>query len=111
MSHPYQCYREIMTQREAWEEAIKVVLAQEGEIRAFFQNTRPDHIVFAGCTSPYYAGKAAADYWQSATGIPARAVPCSELIQFPETYYSERLGKPVLMVLSRSGKSQAAACA
>jgi glutamine---fructose-6-phosphate transaminase (isomerizing) len=105
MSHPYQCYREILTQRKAWEEAVDVVLAQEKEIRTFFQSTHPDQIIFAGCTSPYYAGKAAADYWQSITGLPARAVPCSELIQFPETYYSAKLGKPVLMVLSRSGKT------
>jgi glutamine---fructose-6-phosphate transaminase (isomerizing) len=90
---------------EAWKEAVETVLAQSKSIQSFFNEKQPGQIIFAGCTSPYYAGNSAAAYWQSALGLPVRAVPCSELIQFPSSYYSTKAGKPVLVVLSRSGKT------
>ena len=104
MSHPYKCYSEILTQRAAWQEAVEVVLSHEPTIRSFFKDLQPTQIIFAGCTSPYYAGKSAAPYWQSILNIPVTAAPCSELIQFPETYYLKE-NKPLLVVLSRSGKT------
>jgi glutamine---fructose-6-phosphate transaminase (isomerizing) len=103
MGHPYKCYGEIMTQAEAWQEAVDVVHAGAEEVKAFFNRTQPGEVIFAGCTSPYYAGIASAAYWQSALGIPSKAVPCSELTQFPSSFYSTRCGEPVMVVLSRSG--------
>jgi glucosamine--fructose-6-phosphate aminotransferase (isomerizing) len=44
-------------------------------------------------------------YWQAKLGIPVRAVPCSELNQFPTAYYTSLPGEPVLVVISRSGKT------
>jgi len=105
MKHPYTCYKEILTQRGAWEETVEVVLSHSSQIRSFFQAAQPGQVIFAGCTSPLYAGNAAAVYWQSALGIPCRAVPCSELVQFPSAYYADQPGKPILVVLSRSGKT------
>jgi glutamine---fructose-6-phosphate transaminase (isomerizing) len=105
MSHPYKCYGEIITQAEAWQEAVDTVHAKSDEVKAFFDKTKPGEIIFTGCTSPYYAGLSSAAYWQSALGIPSIAVPCSELIQFPNSYISTRCGDPVLVILSRSGKT------
>jgi glucosamine--fructose-6-phosphate aminotransferase (isomerizing) len=105
MDNQYQCYYEIINQAEAWKEAVETVQAQAKSIRSFFDQMQPGQIIFAGCTSPYYAGNSSATYWQSALGIPARAVPCSELIQFSSSYYATKAGKPVLVVLSRSGKT------
>lgn len=105
MLHPYKCYFEITKQAAAWQECIEVVDSQAGRIRAFFEEMQPAEILFTGCTSPYYIGKSAAAYWQSALGIPARAVTCSELLQFPTSFYTTKHGKPVLVVISRSGKT------
>ena len=105
MSHPYQCYFEIINQAEAWQEAVENVQAKSESIKAFFDEMDPGEIIFTGCTSPYYAGISSAAYWQSALGIHTKAVPCSELIQFPSSFYSTKNGKPVLVVLSRSGKT------
>jgi glucosamine--fructose-6-phosphate aminotransferase (isomerizing) len=105
MNHPYNCYFEIINQAEAWQEAVDNVLAKSESILAFFDEMDPGEIIFTGCTSPYYAGISSSVYWQSALGIQARAVPCSELIQYPSSFYSTRKGKPVLVVLSRSGKT------
>jgi len=105
ISHPYTCYTEIITQAEAWQEGIDAVLAQANAIQAFFETLQPGEIIFTGCTSPYYAGMSAAAYWQAALGIPTRAVPCSELIQFPASYISTQHGKPALVIISRSGKT------
>jgi glutamine---fructose-6-phosphate transaminase (isomerizing) len=105
MGAPYKCYAEIVNQAVAWEEAVEKVMAQSDAIRAFYEELQPGEIIFAGCTSPYYAGLSSATYWESSLGIPAKAVPCSELIQFPAAYYSRRPGQPMLVVLSRSGKT------
>jgi glucosamine--fructose-6-phosphate aminotransferase (isomerizing) len=105
MTQHYICYGEIVDQAGAWQEAVDAVLAKRAAIQGFFAETQPAEIIFAGCTSPYYAGIAASVYWQSATGIHSRAVPCSELVQFPKGFYSSRDGKPVMVVLSRSGKT------
>ena len=105
MSRPYKCYFEITEQAQAWQECAHVIADQAGSIRSFFDTMQPGEIIFTGCTSPYYIGKSAATYWQSALGIPARAVTSSELIQFPSSFYSSALGQPVLVAISRSGKT------
>lgn len=105
MPHPYQAYFEITGQSTAWRECVEVVSAAQEEIGAFFAAARPSEIIFTGCTSPYFIGESVALYWQSALGIPVRAVPCSELVQFPSAYYTSLPGQPVLVVISRSGKT------
>lgn len=99
------CYEEIMTQEHAWQEAVRVSLHKKAEINAFFERTKPNKIFFLGCTSPYYAGTIAAAFWKSETGVHARAVPSSELVMFPSLYYSGLQSTPVVIALSRSGKT------
>jgi glucosamine--fructose-6-phosphate aminotransferase (isomerizing) len=105
MPHPYQAYFEITGQSAAWRESVEVVSAAQEEIGAFFAAARPSEIIFTGCTSPYFIGESVALHWQSALGIPVRAVPCSELVQFPAVYHTNLPGQPVLVVISRSGKT------
>jgi glutamine---fructose-6-phosphate transaminase (isomerizing) len=105
MSHPYQSYFEITGQKAAWQESVEVVSGALDDIKTFFKQAQPSEIIFAGCTSPYYIGESVASTWQAALGIPVRAVPCSELTQFPDAYYSKLPGKPVMVVISRSGKT------
>lgn len=103
MAHPYKCYYEIAGQSEIWGAAVEAVLAQASNVNSFFEAIQPREILFTACTSPYYAGKSAASYWQSALGLRARAVPSSELILFPSAYYSFEHKEPMLVALSRSG--------
>jgi glucosamine--fructose-6-phosphate aminotransferase (isomerizing) len=105
MSHPYRSYFEITQQAEAWQECAEVITHQAESIRSFFDTMKPGEIIFTGCTSPYYIGKSAAAYWQSALGVPARAVTSSELIQFPTSFFSDDRDQPVLIAISRSGKT------
>jgi glutamine---fructose-6-phosphate transaminase (isomerizing) len=105
MSIKIECYDEIMTQEHAWQEAVQVSLRQKAEINAFFEATKPTEIFFVGCTSPFYAGTVASAFWKAETGTPARAIPSSELVMFPSIYYSGLKSKPVLIALSRSGKT------
>jgi glucosamine--fructose-6-phosphate aminotransferase (isomerizing) len=105
LSHLYKSYLEITQQNAAWQESVDVVSGCLDSIKDFFRKAQPSEIIFTGCTSPYYIGESVAQYWQSALGIPVRAVPCSELVQFPAAYYTRLPGKPVLVVISRSGKT------
>ncbi len=105
MNPKIECYDEIVSAESAWKEAVQVTLQQRPAIDAFFEAARPSEIFFVGCTSPYYASTSAAAFWKAETGLPARAFPSSELALFPEIYYSGPASKPVLITLSRSGKT------
>jgi glucosamine--fructose-6-phosphate aminotransferase (isomerizing) len=105
MNQPYDSYNEIMGHKEAWQEAVEAVKAQTENIRGFFDRLQPDQVLFLGCTSPFYAGSSAAQYWQSTLGIPVRAVTASELIQFPTAYIPTKYRQPVLIALSRTGRT------
>ncbi len=105
MSVKIECYDEIISQGMAWQEAVQVTQQQKPAIQAFFDAARPSEIFFLGCTSPYYTGISASAFWKSETGIPARAIPSSELALFPEIYYPGAGASPVLIALSRSGKT------
>jgi len=59
--------------------------------------------LFIGCGSSYYVALAAAATMKSLTGRPARAVPASEILLYPELVFS---GGPCIPVLiSRSGQT------
>lgn len=105
MSENTQCYQEIITQKLAWQEAVQITSQHKDQIIEFFDTLKPSQVFFVGCTSPYYAGTSAAAFWKSETGMEARAVPSSELILYPSIYYPGPLSQPVLITLSRSGKT------
>ncbi len=54
-----------------------------------------DELLFTGCGTSFYLAQSAAHSFSSYTGTPAKAVPCSELFFFPETYIK---GKNVLVL-------------
>jgi len=100
-----ECYTEIMTQEHAWQESVRVSLQHKAETSAFFEATKPTELFFIGCTSPFYAGTVASAFWKAETATPARAISSSELVMFPSLYYTGLDSKPVLVALSRSGKT------
>ena len=57
-------YKEIITQTDAWHEAIEVVKVQANALRALWsQGAGYDSVLFTGCGSTYYLSWAAAALW------------------------------------------------
>jgi glutamine---fructose-6-phosphate transaminase (isomerizing) len=102
MAHPAQLtLPEILTQPDAWAEAIQVVEQQQLKITEI-NLSNYDLLVFIGCGSTYYLSLSAASVMQTLTGINSRAVPSSEILLSPQTIFP--VDKRVaLCAISRSG--------
>jgi len=95
-------YNEIVTQPAAWAEAVTVVRAQAGALKAL-RLADYRQLLFTGCGSTYYLALAAAALTQSLTGHIARALPASELLLYPDGAYPGAGGVSLLISVSRSG--------
>lgn len=96
--------REILRQPEAWRQAIRVVGGLSAGATALVKGAKPDVYLFTGCGTSYYLSIAAAGLFQECTGLPARAVPASELILSAETHLPAGQ-KGALIAFSRSGET------
>ncbi len=96
-------YHEIVTQPEAWQQALEVVQDQAPALRALWSEDSFDRALFTGCGSTYYLSLAAATLFQALTGVPARGVPAGELALYPETAYAP--GRTLLVAVSRSAET------
>ncbi|MBI3084872.1 MAG: SIS domain-containing protein [candidate division NC10 bacterium] len=94
--------REIMAQPEAWTAAIRGFGAAAPDLDRLFQDRKPDEIIFTGCGSSYYLSMTAAAVFQKVTGLRAKAVPASEILQFPGSVFVPG-SCPLLIASSRSG--------
>lgn len=94
--------REIGEQPDAWSAAIRAFDARSVEVQRFFRTRSPDEVVFTGCGSSYYLSLTAAAAFQQATGVRAKAVPASEILQYPGGVFVKK-SCPVLVASSRSG--------
>lgn len=93
---------EILSEPGCWAAVIRR-LGSDGQVdRLLAESASAPEWLFVGCGSSYYIALAAAASWTRLTGRPARAVPASELLLFPDLVYSaSRPLQPVL--ISRSG--------
>jgi glucosamine--fructose-6-phosphate aminotransferase (isomerizing) len=96
-------YQEIVTQPQAWREALQVVRGRTPLVRVLWGRAAPERVVFTGCGSTYYLSLAAAATFQALTGVPARGVPAGELVMYPEVTYGP--DKTLLVAVSRSGET------
>jgi glucosamine--fructose-6-phosphate aminotransferase (isomerizing) len=93
----YATYREIISQTEAWAQALELSRgAEPGRFAGAY-----DQVIFTGCGSTYYLSLAAAALYQELTGRAARAVPGGELLLNSMTVLTDR--KTLLVAISRSG--------
>src|SRR5271157_3174848 len=75
---------EIFSQPQCWKACFQA-LEKSQQLEKLATKFRPDtDSLFIGCGSSYYISQAAAASWQLITGRPARAIPASELVLFPE---------------------------
>ncbi|PKO22557.1 MAG: SIS domain-containing protein [Chloroflexi bacterium HGW-Chloroflexi-1] len=93
-------YTEILSQPEAWAEALDVVQRLRSDLERLLA-ADVAQVLFTGCGSTYYLSLAAAALFQALTGRPARAVPGGELALNPETVLTA--SKTLLVAVSRSG--------
>jgi glucosamine--fructose-6-phosphate aminotransferase (isomerizing) len=95
---------EITSQPQCWKACFQAIHEGE-EIEKLAAKIPADaDCLFIGCGSSYYVSQAAAASWKIITGRPARAIPASELLIFPDLVLDrDRPCQPVL--ISRSGNS------
>ena len=95
-------YQEIMTQPDAWEDALAAFGALAPQLTAQWQTLQPDEVVFTGCGSTHYLALSAAAIFQQLTGIRGRACPASELLLANDSVLTNP-DKTLLVAISRSG--------
>ena len=94
--------QEILEQPEAWAAALERFEADAPRVDRLFEREPRDEVVFTGCGSSYYLSMTAASVFQQFTGLRAKAVPASEILQFPEGVFAQD-SSPLLVAASRSG--------
>lgn len=100
-------YNEIVSQPEAWANALEVVEQARGGLSRLF-DADYDQVLFTGCGSTYYLSLAGAALFQEMTGRLARAVPGGELLLNPATVVTQNnilRHKSLLVAVSRSGST------
>lgn len=95
--------REILSQPDAWSAALGIVDEHLRAISDLHPTRRFDHMLYTGCGSAYYLCLAAAALTQELTGLPARALPASELWLSPSSSFTS--GRTLLVAVSRSGET------
>lgn len=97
---------EILSQPEAWLDALDTVQKHKKELKSILAGAY-DQVLFTGCGSTYYLSLAAAALFQELTGKIGRAVPGGELLLNPRTAVARTVNKPrtLLVAVSRSGST------
>ncbi len=95
---------EILSQPQCWTECLRALERMEA-IRQICAEVPPDgEWLFVGCGTSYYIALSAAASFAAITGMPAHAVPASEIMFFPDTVLSKRR-TTIPVLISRSGKT------
>ena len=98
---------EILSQPKVWHSCSRG-LANDAAFRSMLEKTRSRRPwLFIGCGTSFYLAEAAAGIWSQLTGYPARALPASEVLLFPQ---SAQLAEQDLqaVIISRSGRTSEA---
>ncbi len=97
-------HAELHSQPEVWRATLQQLAAERESLRAFVQQGEYSHVLFTACGSPYYLGIYAAAVLQRVAGVPAQALPASEVWLNPAAV-TPATGRRLLVVLSRSGET------
>ena len=79
-------------------ETLPAILATLDEVFA----QKWDELIFTGCGTSLYLAQTAAAAFNAVGGIPAKAMPCSELYFFPESFAGHRRRVLVLPITRKS---------
>jgi len=104
LDRPTTTLDEILSQPRCWTECLRA-LDQMEVIRRICTHLPPDgEWLFVGCGTSYYIALSAAASFTAITGMPARAVPASEILFFPDIVLGKRR-TTIPVLISRSGKT------
>ena len=99
--------REILSQPEAWHDSL-CELQANGSLQTVLEETGARaQWLFLGCGTSFYLAESAAASWTLLTGQPARALPASEALLFPELTLAHSTGLQAA-IISRSGRTSEA---
>jgi glucosamine--fructose-6-phosphate aminotransferase (isomerizing) len=93
-------WQEILSQPQVWRKTLEVFAAGRAALERFLDQAGFDQILVVGCGSTHYLAQTAAVTLTHLAGIPARALPASELWFFPGAVPA---GETLLLAVSRSG--------
>lgn len=78
-------YQEIYAQARSFETILETLPQIETTLDQVFSEPY-DSLIFTGCGTSFYLAQTASYLWRALNHTPAIAVPCSELLFFPENY-------------------------
>jgi len=95
---------EILSQPQCWADCLRS-LEQMESVRQICTHVPPDgEWLFIGCGTSYYIALSAAASFAAITGMPARAVPASEIMFYPDMVLGKRR-TTIPVLISRSGRT------
>lgn len=97
---------EIAGQPDLWQNVYKLVIQQKDDLSAFLKNAiTPDtHIILTGAGSSAFIGTVLHGIFSRYVGLPAKAVPSTNLLSHPDDYLN-RKNKYLVISFARSGDS------
>lgn len=95
---------DILGQADALTQTATLFQEQRAGLMAFIDEMSPSEVIFTGCGSALNVGDCAAADLRLRVGMPAQAVPASDLLFFGDTLLS-RAERPLLVAVSRSGRT------
>jgi len=103
MEYGVATIREIFSQPAVWRSCLQAL--DRVDLLPLVADKSPGlcRWVFVGCGTSYYLAQAAAATLSSLTGVPARALPASEMLLFPALAHPHQEGEFFPVLISRSG--------
>jgi glucosamine--fructose-6-phosphate aminotransferase (isomerizing) len=100
-------WNEILSQGTVWQSVLQT-LSSGPQIDALLEKSaNRKKWIFLGCGTSFYLAEAAALTWTALTGLPAQALPGSEVLLNPQLIRAEGTSVQAV-VISRSGKTSEA---
>lgn len=95
--------REILNQPEVWRRCLHTLDTVDLKPLAGDKDPRTHEWIYVGCGTSYYLAQAAAASMTILAGVPARALPASEILLFPKLVFPVEQAPVFPVLISRSG--------
>jgi glucosamine--fructose-6-phosphate aminotransferase (isomerizing) len=100
-------WNEILSQGSVWQSVLNMLSRSATLERIISASRDRQEWLFVGCGTSFYLAEAAAVSWTLLTQQPARAIPASEILLFPELLTAAGT-QTQAVVISRSGRTSEA---
>jgi glucosamine--fructose-6-phosphate aminotransferase (isomerizing) len=100
-------WNEILSQGTVWQSVLQTLSAGPQIDSLLEKSGKMQKWIFLGCGTSFYLAEAAALTWTTLTGLPAQALPGSEVLLNPQLIRAEGTSVQAV-VISRSGKTSEA---